>query len=119
MTDDDEMKELERRMTAKLFGGGSRTPTVEVRRSHDKPKPVVEVKATIRPLSDPGDEAFVVSFHAVNPDGKRAHLRTIRVMDPSGYRHIIREYEEEGRTIRWIGKRPEDYTEKDFDKAWQ
>lgn len=107
--DDEEMKELERRMTAKLFGGSARTATVETRRSGRKPPPVVEVEAKPIPLEQGGDDAFVYVFKAVTPDGKRIHLKSIRGDASNDPKVTIREFEAEGRVVKWIGKRPEEY----------
>jgi len=112
MNDDDELSEEQiRRMEAKLLSGEARSlPTVEVRRSRrSKPKPVVEAKATPIPIEEGGMDSFLIEFKAVLPDGKRIHLRTIRDPVTTDHRKIIREYEDEGRIVRWTSKRPDEY----------
>lgn len=110
MSDDDiSDEELERRMAAKLFSGPQRKVKVEIRRGGKKPAPVVEVEAKPIPLSQGGDDGFVYVFRAVIPGGKRIHLKSIRGDASNDPQETIREFEAEGRVVKWIGKRPEEY----------
>lgn len=109
MIDDDiSDEELERRMAAKLFGGSLRKVKVEKRRIDKKPAPVVEVEAKPIPIEQGGDDAFVYVFRAVIADGKRIHLKSIRGDASNDPQETIREFEAEGRVVKWIGKRPEE-----------
>ncbi len=90
--------------------GSSPSVTVETRRSRQgRPRPVVEVEAKPIPLSEGGDDSFVVTFTAVLPDGKRLRLQSVRSPVTVDHKTIIRDYETEGREVRWIGKRPEEH----------
>lgn len=111
MSDDISDEELERRMTAKLFGGKTGSVKVEIRKGRGRPRPVVEVEAKPIPLSEGGDDAFVFVFTSVTPDGKRIKLKSVRGDASNDPKAIIREYEREGRLVRWVGKRPEDFLE--------
>lgn len=108
---DDRDEELERRTAAKLLGRDVRKSTVvETRRSGKpkKPVPVVEVSATPIPLERGGLDSHVVTFTSVLPDGRRIPLKTIRAYDTSHPRDLIKEYESDGRTVRWVGANPEE-----------
>lgn len=102
-------EELERRMTAKLFGGNTCSVRVETRRSGRKLPPMVEVEAKPIPLQEGGDDAFVYVFKAVLANGTRIHLKSIRGPASNDPEETIEEYEAEGRVVRWVGKHPEEY----------
>lgn len=114
--DDISDEELERRMSAKLFGREARKgPVVEVRRSRTpkKPVPVVEAVAKEIPIMEGGDDCWVVTFTSLLPDGKRIHLKSIRSPATIDHRQVIREYEAEGRIIQWASKTPEEMLDDD------
>ncbi|TAN04744.1 MAG: hypothetical protein EPN45_09660 [Rhizobiaceae bacterium] len=113
MSDEDDIPESVRRGVEKaMYRRPLVKTTVETRqRFHgfskpSKPKPVVEAFATDIPLTEPGDDWWVIVFKSVLPDGKRIVLRTIRSPETVDHEAIIREYIAEGRIVRWVGKKP-------------
>ncbi|MDI7862552.1 hypothetical protein MRS76_11325 [Rhizobiaceae bacterium n13] len=113
MADETNDDELERRMKAKFFGKPPET-TAEVRRSRKKrstleKRAVVEVEAQPIALEQGGDDLFVYVFKSVTEDGKRIHLKSIRGPESNDPARVIREFEAEGRIVKWVGKPAEKY----------
>jgi hypothetical protein len=110
MSDDELTDEQQRKMAAALLGSATRKTTiVETRRSGRKPPPTVEIETKLIPLDHGGDDAFTFTFTSIMPDGRRIHLKTIRGSDRGDVAAIVRQYQDEGRLVKWVGTLPEEY----------